>query len=363
MFGNVKVDYKPCKTVTQLKRACDYILGRLHSQIRNGVVKTEDHLYDAFDCDRDHFAQEVLLTRQAFRKPIDGKKNLAYKISISFHPEDNERLTHEQAYDIAKDFAAKFFFSKGYDVLLAVHTDTAHIHAHFIIGNCNRNTGKAFRRHEAELHEMSEYFGKECASLGLQHSVRESFYSERRDRMRKAFGESQMERKGAESFKSELREVIEIECADPRNNTLDDVVRALREHYNVECRVSGNTISYRHPQYKNKSGQPVSVRGKKLGDRYTVKGIQYELTEKRKFESECLAGRNGTSRSNECRKGTGGTQGQGSDIAAFDRTENGIDAAKLYAEYAARVRQAEPESTECSERTGAIHTIRPFRHR
>ena len=233
MFGNVKVDYKPCKTVTQLKRACDYILGRLHSQIRNGVVKTEDHLYDAFDCDRDHFAQEVLLTRQAFRKPIDGKKNLAYKISISFHPEDNERLTHEQAYDIAKDFAAKFFFSKGYDVLFAVHTDTAHIHAHFIIGNCNRNTGKAFRRHEAELHEMSEYFGKECASLGLQHSVRESFYSERRDRMRKAFGESQMERKGAESFKSELREVIEIECADPRNNTLDDVVRALREHYNA----------------------------------------------------------------------------------------------------------------------------------
>ena len=53
--------------------------------------------------------------------------------------------------------------------------------------------------------------------------------------------------------------------------------RGLMKHYHVECRVKGNTISYRHPNYTDKSGKLVSVRGSKLGDKYTVKGINYEL--------------------------------------------------------------------------------------
>ena len=54
----------------------------------------------------------------------------------------------------------------------------------------------------------------------------------------------------------------------------------LKEHYNVECRVAGNTVSYRHPQYLNKNGEPVSVRGSRLGELYTRKGIEYELAKK-----------------------------------------------------------------------------------
>ena len=64
MFGNVNVDYKPCKTVAQLQRACKYILGRNPDQIKSGAVKTRPDLYFAFDDDRDNFADEVLLTRR-----------------------------------------------------------------------------------------------------------------------------------------------------------------------------------------------------------------------------------------------------------------------------------------------------------
>lgn len=55
MFGNVNVDYKPCKSITQLKSAADYILGRQTSQIRDGVVKTSDNLYWGINCDRPRF--------------------------------------------------------------------------------------------------------------------------------------------------------------------------------------------------------------------------------------------------------------------------------------------------------------------
>lgn len=71
---------------------------------------------------------------------------------------------------------------------------------------------------------------------------------------------------------------------------------ALWNHYNVETRVQGNTVSYRHPEYKDKNGNLVSVRGSKLGDLYTWKGIEYELTKKqyREYEQSAEAEHMGT---------------------------------------------------------------------
>ena len=94
-----------------------------------------------------------------------------------------------------------------------------------------------------------------------------------------------MKVKGKETFKDELCEVIEIELTDPNNHTLEDVVNVLMKHYNVECRVKGNTISYRHPNFTDKSGKLASVRGSKLGEKYTVKGIGHELREKQRGRS------------------------------------------------------------------------------
>ena len=127
--------------MAQLKSAADYILGRRKEQVEDGVVKTEPHLYKAFGCNRDNFANSLLITRKMHDKRYSRYKQkeiLAQKLSISFHPEDNDRLTYEQAYKIAEDFAREFFCSKGYEVLLAVHTDTAHTHVHFLVSNCER---------------------------------------------------------------------------------------------------------------------------------------------------------------------------------------------------------------------------------
>ncbi len=279
MYGNVNVDYRPCKSSAQLRRAADYLLGRQAEQIRKGMVKTEPNLYWSLNCDRDHFARDVLMTRELFGKKPVKNANLAYKMSISFSPEDNDKLTYKEAFRIAKAFAERFF--QGYEVLFAVHTDTPHKHVHFLIGNCHIETGRAFRRNERDLREMSGFFGAQCMQRGLIHSVRNDFYhcdaDKRRDK--ETFAERQMKARGKETFKDELREVIQIELSDPNNRTLEDVVHSLMQHYHVECRVSGNTISYRHPNFTDKNGKPVSVRGSKLGEQYTVKGIEYELTE------------------------------------------------------------------------------------
>lgn len=281
-FGNVNVKYKPCSSVAQLKYAANYMLGRNRDQIRDGIVKTSPDLYMALGCNRDNFANNVLITRKVRGlKSRKDKDILAHKISISFHPDD--KVSYAAAYQIAREFAEMYAHSKGYEVLFAVHTDTRHVHAHFLISNCNAENGKSYRRNQRDLYEMSKYFGEQCLKRGYVNSVREDFYNKNPDKARdkQTFAEAQMKKRGAESFKDELREAIRIEIADERNRTFDDVIRALKEHYNVECLVAGNTVSYRHPEYLDKNKKPVSVRGSRLGEMYTRKGIEYELTKKR----------------------------------------------------------------------------------
>lgn len=280
-FGNVNVDYKPCKSVAQLKFAADYMLGKQRKQIQSGTVKTADNLYTALGCNRDNFANSIMVTRKLNGKSysrLKANEILAHKMSISFHPNDN--VDYATAFKIAKEFAERFIHSKGYEVLIAVHTDRDHVHAHFLINNCNFETGKSYRRSQRDLYEMSEYFGEQCLKYGLTKSVRENFYNHETPRLKETFEETQIKKSGAETFKDELREAIEIEIADRKNKSFDDVIRSLWEDYNIECRVAGNTVSYRHPQYLDKNGKCVSVRGSKLGDLYTRKGIENELTEK-----------------------------------------------------------------------------------
>ncbi|MGN0630470.1 MAG: relaxase/mobilization nuclease domain-containing protein [Ruminococcus sp.] len=278
MFGNVNVDYKPCKSKVQLERAAHYILGKLPEQISEGIVKTAPNLYWGMNCDRDNFSRDVLMTRKLFGKRETRSSNLAFKMSISFSPEDNDKLTYDEVFRIAKEFAEKYF--QGYEVLFAVHTDKPHKHVHFLVGNCHTETGRAYRRSQKDLYDMSEFFGEQCQQRGLIHSVREDFYNHDNEHDKETFAERQMKAKGKETFKDELREVILEEIAEPDNRTLQDVVNALMRDYNVECRVKGNTISYRHPNFTDKNGKLASVRGSKLGEKYTVKGIKHELSEK-----------------------------------------------------------------------------------
>ena len=69
---------------------------------------------------------------------------------------------------------------------------------------------------------------------GLVNSVRKDYFNDDPDRDKETFAEMQMKSKGNRirlrymlTFKDKLREVIQIELADPNNRTLEDVVNAL----------------------------------------------------------------------------------------------------------------------------------------
>ena len=234
VYGNVNVKYAPCKSVAQLHSAADYILGKKKEQLSSSVIKTKSELYNAFGCNRDNFANSVLMTRKMHQKKYSRffpRNILAQKLSISFHPEDNDKLTYAEAYKMAEDFAREFFWKKGFEVLFAVHVDTEHVHVHFLVNNCNQKDGSSFRRGPKELVEMSEYFGEQCRSRSLTHSVRDSFYNPDKTREERTFAERQMEKRGKLSFKDEIRVFIRLAMNDPTTQNIHDVVNMLERTY------------------------------------------------------------------------------------------------------------------------------------
>lgn len=289
VYGNVKVNYSYCKSVAQLKSADDYILGRRKEQIADGVVKTQNHLYNAFGCNRDNFSNSLLMTRKMHDKKYSRYKQkeiLAQKLSISFHPDDNDKLTYEDAYRIAEEFAREFFWSKGYEVLFAVHTDTEHVHVHFLVSNCNLRDGKSFRRGPAELKEMCSYFGEQCREHGLTHSYRDTYYVKDKSRERCNFAEYQMKKREKLSFREEMKIYLRNAINTPETRTLEDVIRYVKKYFMMDVKLRGNTISYALPYRRKKNGEPVSVRGKRLGERFTVSGITEYLEQKEKKRIE-----------------------------------------------------------------------------
>ena len=289
VYGNVKVNYSYCKSVAQLKSADDYILGRRKEQIADGVVKTQNHLYNALGCNRDNFSNSILMTRKMHDKKYSRYKQkeiLAQKLSISFHPDDNEKLTYEEAYKIAEEFAREFFWSKGYEVLFAVHTDTEHIHVHFLVSNCNLRDGKSFRRGPAELKEMCSFFGEQCREHGLTHSYRDTYYVKDKSRERCNFAEYQMKKREKLSFREEMKIYLRNAINTPETRTLEDVIQYVKDYFMMDVKLRGNTISYALPYRRKKNGEPVSVRGKRLGERFTVSGITEYLEQKEKKRIE-----------------------------------------------------------------------------
>ena len=287
VYGNVNVKYAPCKSAAQLHSAADYILGKKKEQLSSGVIKTKSELYNAFGCNRDNFANSVLMTRKMHQKKYSRffpRDILAQKLSISFHPEDNDKLTYAEAYKMAEDFAREFFWKKGFEVLVAVHVDTEHVHVHFLVNNCNQKDGSSFRRGPKELVEMSEYFGEQCRSRGLTHSVRDSFYNPDKTREERTLAENHMQKRGKLSFKDEMRVYIRLAMNDPTTQNIHDVVNMLERTYHMNVRLKGNTISYALPYRSSNGGKVKAVRGSKLGKRFTVAGIREYMKQKEKHE-------------------------------------------------------------------------------
>ena len=93
-----------------------------------GIVKSQtDNMY-----------QQMINVKKYFRKE-EGRQALHYV--LSFSKDEEEYIGLQEALEIGYRIA--YFFS-GWQVLFGVHTNTEHLHIHFVVNNTSYENGKSF---------------------------------------------------------------------------------------------------------------------------------------------------------------------------------------------------------------------------
>ena len=122
--------------------------------------KSKRRLVSGVNCDEANAFREFMATKKVY-----GKDNgfFFYHYAQSFSPK--EKITPEQAHEIALEFAAKAW--PGYEVLVATHCDKEHIHSHFVINSVGFESGKKLRQSPFTLKQLRKLSDEICIAHGL----------------------------------------------------------------------------------------------------------------------------------------------------------------------------------------------------
>ena len=122
--------------------------------------KSKRQLISGVNCDGANSFREFMAT-----KKIYGKDNgfFFYHYAQSFSP--SEKITPEQAHEIALEFAEKAW--TGHEVLVTTHCDAAHIHSHFVINSVGFESGMKLRQSPSTLKQLRKLSDEICIAHGL----------------------------------------------------------------------------------------------------------------------------------------------------------------------------------------------------
>ncbi len=122
--------------------------------------QTKRNLIGGVNCDGANSFREFMAT-----KNIYGKDNgfFFYHYAQSFSPK--EKITPEQAHEIALEFAEKAW--SGHEVLVTTHCDREHIHSHFVINSVGFESGKKLRQSPSTLKQLRKLSDEICIAHGL----------------------------------------------------------------------------------------------------------------------------------------------------------------------------------------------------
>ena len=123
-------------------------------------------LVSGVNCLPESAYREFMNTKLQYGK-TEGRK--FYHFTQSFHPD--EKLTPETAHEIALKFAQQMF--PGFEVLVATHTDKAHIHSHFVVNSvsCDIQSYLAFRKLQDDTLDTVRTFGHPFGLLFLSYDL------------------------------------------------------------------------------------------------------------------------------------------------------------------------------------------------
>lgn len=179
---------KPNRTYAGMRSVINYMLN---------PDKTNDTLTSGIGVNPANAYNEMAALKQIMGKT---DKRLWYHFVQSFPLYDN--ITPALALEIALKTAE--YWKDEYQILIAVHTDKQHIHAHFVLNTVNIETGKKYTQNNEQRIEIQALSDRICEEYGL-HVLSES---DKNKGTYKKPGQYRAELKG-EGWKAELIHAID----------------------------------------------------------------------------------------------------------------------------------------------------------
>ena len=219
--------------------------------------KTEEKLIGGKDCDPDNIVNDFNMTQELYGK-TGGVKY--HHIIQSFSPEDN--ITPEKAHEIGKELAESQF--KEFEVFVVTHKDKDHIHNHLVVNSVSFENGLKYNASNKSLWDIKRESNRLCErenlkTLDLEHKAEKRISS----------AEKRIMDRGQIPWKDELRQIIDI--ARERTKDLQSFREFLERNFDIETRVTKNSISYKHPDHGK------AIRGRSLGDKYNKEELENEF--------------------------------------------------------------------------------------
>jgi len=216
--------------------------------------KTREDLKDGINCNIENIEREFN-TIKLLHGNTKGKQY--YHFTQAFSPED--KITPEKANELGKEWIQNNI--KNHQIYIVTHIDKSHIHNHFVINSVNIEDGKKLQISPKKLFEMKIDSNRICEREGfIKIDVN------KKADIKKTMAELGMESRGITTWKDELRQCIDFGIE--RTKSLGELKEKLESDFKISTRETKNSISFKHPE-ENKS-----VRGKKLGNKYTKEEIE-----------------------------------------------------------------------------------------
>ena len=124
--------------------------------------KTETGLLTGIGITPESAKNEMQSTKELYKKT--GGRTYKHFVQ-SFAP--GEKITPEEAHELAKHFAEKCDCFKDFEVLIATHKDREHIHTHFIVNSVSYTDGHKFQMSAKDLQNMKDLSDDICKEYGL----------------------------------------------------------------------------------------------------------------------------------------------------------------------------------------------------
>ena len=244
--------------------------------------KTEQKLLSGKDCNPLTAKEEMNITKMFYHKT----KGRTYKHFVqSFHKD--EKITSEQAHQLANQLAEKCKQFQGFEVLIATHQDREHIHTHFIVNSVNFKDGHKFNMSKKDLQEMKNLSDELCEVRGLHICEKgKTFEGKEREETTAYKKEAYQLLKKAENgkIKSYIQEIglAVLECKGKAKNQDDFIEKMKEKGIGVSWQDNHKYITFTHLQRQEQGEKQCKIRNNKLEKYYHLKLGKEDL--KNEFE-------------------------------------------------------------------------------